>query len=154
MQFMRRIYLKYSDHEILFYCLPSAGPHLSPSRTGHTDVTLGSDTGRRVGAIHFMSIPCHTLFFPKGAFFWRSREWLCLDVTWLTHAKAKRVPRLVSAAAQWPPLRPSAVFAELNRFSSRTVCRSSQADGTSRCGLRTRASQSLIFSYKGSLLKM
>lgn len=48
---MWRIYLKYSDHETLFCCLPSAGPHHSPSRTG---VTSRSGTGRRVGAIYFI----------------------------------------------------------------------------------------------------
>lgn len=77
-----------------------------------------------------------------------------LDINLLLHAKAKRVPRVVFKAAQWPLLRPRSVFAELNHFSSRTVCCSFQAYMKSQCGLLTRASQYLIFSYKGSLLKM
>lgn len=71
---------------------------------------------------------------------------------WTSLREAERVSRRVFAAAQWPPLRPRAVFAQLNRLSSRTVCNSSQACVKSQCELRTRLSQYLIFSYKGSLL--
>lgn len=73
-----------------------------------------------------------------------------LDVTWLTQAKVKRVPRVVFRAAQWPLLRSRAMFAELNHFLSRTVCCSSKAYVKSQCGLFARVSQYLMFSYKGS----
>lgn len=87
-----------------------------------------------------------------GAFSQDGEEWLCLDVTQLTHAKAKRAPRVVFVAAQWPLLRP--VFAELSYFSSRIICSSFQAYEKSHCELCRRASQYLIFSYKGSQLKI
>lgn len=133
MQFTCRIYLEYSGHEPLFCCLPSAGPHVSQSRTGHTDVTSRSHSGDRDGAIHFMQIPCQTLCVLREVCSRVSREWLCLDVTWLTYTKADRVPGLVFAAAQQPWLRPRAGL-ELHHVSSATVGNSLSVDSAQDTG--------------------
>lgn len=92
----------------------------------------------------FTQNPCQTLCLPRGTFSWGSRGWL-FGCTGFTHAKAKKVSRLGSAA-QWPLLRLRAECIELDHFSSRTVCSSSQAYVPSLCELCTRLSQYLIIA--------
>ena len=82
---------------------------------------------------------------------WWRMVWTSIDSPML---RQRGSPELSSELLSGQFLRPRSVFAELNHFSSRTVCCSSQAYVKSRCGLLTRVSQYLIFSYKGSLLKM
>lgn len=75
--------------------------------------------------------PSPIALFPEGSLF-LGQQRMAMRGRRLAHScKAKRAPRLVLAAAQWPLPRSRAVFVELNHFSLRIVCSSFQAYGKS-----------------------
>lgn len=127
--------------EALFCCLSlvdltSVNPELDDTLMSAQGQALAAGMGLFVHSSRFLA-KCSV---SQGEQFPGAVESGYLDTTWLICIKAKRVPRVVFRATQWPLLRLRAVFAELSPFVSRTVCYSSQAYVKSQCGLLRRAS--------------